>query len=71
MSALIKKIGFIAELLPPELRSDDMMAMDMQKTIMWLWQYARENEAEKKALEKRVSDLEEMVHALINKEGDA
>ncbi|RQW65784.1 hypothetical protein DUK53_14300 [Listeria sp. SHR_NRA_18] len=66
-----KKIGFIAELLPPELRSDDMMAMDMQKTIMWLWQYARENEEEKKALEKRVTDLEEMVHALINKEGDA
>ncbi|MBC2048199.1 hypothetical protein HCB37_04065 [Listeria booriae] len=66
-----KTLGFIAEMLPPELRADDMMAMDMQKTIMWLWQYARENEAEKKALEKRVSDLEEMVYALINKDGDA
>ncbi|MBC2005616.1 hypothetical protein HCA78_17800, partial [Listeria booriae] len=31
-----KTLGFIAEMLPPELRADDMMAMDMQKTIMWL-----------------------------------
>lgn len=61
-----KKMGFIAETLPPELRADDLMAMDMQKTIMWLWQYARENEEDKAVQDKRIDDLEELLYATIN-----
>ncbi|MBC1615437.1 hypothetical protein HB904_04525 [Listeria booriae] len=63
-SSFEKTLGFIAETLPPELRADDMQAVDLYKTCMWLWQYARENEDEKQALEKRVSELEELVYAL-------
>lgn len=60
-----KRIGFIAELLPPELRSDDLMGMDHQKAIMWLWQYARENEQVIKSLREEISDMKEVLNQMI------
>lgn len=60
-----KKIGFIAETLPPELRSDDMMAMDMQKTLMWLWQGARENIEEVDELRKELSSKNETLETAL------
>lgn len=66
---LDKNIGFIAELLPKVLRSDsdDIATVDLYKTTAWLWQYARENEAEKKVLETRVSELEALVYSLVER----
>ncbi|MBC2163412.1 phage tail protein [Listeria booriae] len=60
-----KRIGFIAELLPPELRSDDMMAMDMQKTIMWLWLAAQENFAEVDHVRRELEETKEILSATV------
>lgn len=56
-----KRLGFIAELLPPELRADDILGMDHQKAIMWLWQGARENISEVDQLRKELDDTKEML----------
>ncbi|MBC2392200.1 phage tail spike protein [Listeria booriae] len=58
-----KTLGFIAETLPPELRADDMAAVDLYKTCSWLWQYAKENEEDKLQLKQEVQGLREEIVA--------
>ncbi|KGL45677.1 phage tail spike protein [Listeria newyorkensis] len=60
-----KRLGFIAELLPPELRADDIMGMDHQKAIMWLWQGARENIEEVEELRKELSNTNETLETAL------
>ncbi|WAO20812.1 hypothetical protein [Paenilisteria newyorkensis] len=60
-----KRLGFIAELLPPELRADDIMGMDHQKAIMWLWQGARENIEEVDELQKELSSTNETLETAL------
>ncbi|EAF2425816.1 TPA: phage tail spike protein [Listeria monocytogenes] len=62
-----KKIGMLAETLPPHLKNDTK-SIDMYAVITNLWQYARENEEEKKSMQKEIDELKELVYCMMEKE---
>ncbi|EPM2572226.1 phage tail spike protein [Listeria monocytogenes] len=49
-----KKIGFIAEQASDSLTTEDGKAIDLYNSIAWLYQYAKENEEDKKALKNKL-----------------
>ncbi|MGJ6853027.1 phage tail spike protein [Listeria monocytogenes] len=61
-----KKIGFIAEQASDSLTTADGKAIDLYNSVAWLYQYAKENEAEKEALKAEVKELKDLVNKLVN-----
>lgn len=61
-----KKIGFIAEQASDSLTTADGKAIDLYNSVAWLYQYAKENEAEKEALKAEVNELKGLVNKLAN-----
>ncbi|EAF8589955.1 phage tail spike protein [Listeria monocytogenes] len=62
-----KKIGMLAEMLPEHLKTDGK-SIDMYAIVTNLWQYARENEADKQEMRKEIDELKELVYSLAEKE---
>ncbi|EKJ1381366.1 phage tail protein [Listeria monocytogenes] len=62
-----KKIGMLAEMLPEHLKTDGK-SIDMYAIVTNLWQYARENEADKQEMRKELDELKELVYSLAEKE---
>ncbi|EEJ0016003.1 hypothetical protein G9U66_002655, partial [Listeria innocua] len=60
-----QRIGFIAEQAPSEITAEDNKAVDLYKTVAWLYQYAKENEEEKEALKAEVKELKNLVNKLV------
>ncbi|HHR2938490.1 TPA: phage tail spike protein [Listeria monocytogenes] len=58
-----KKIGMLAEMLPEHLKTDGK-SIDMYAIVTNLWQYARENEADKQEMRKEIDELKELVYSL-------
>ncbi|ELX6561581.1 phage tail protein [Listeria monocytogenes] len=59
------KIGFIAEQASESLTTADGKAIDLYNSVAWLYQYAKENEAEKEELRAEVAELKTLVNKLI------
>ncbi|WP_271002179.1 phage tail spike protein [Listeria seeligeri] len=58
-----KKIGMLAEMLPPHLKNDGK-SIDLYALVASLWQYARENEEEKQQMRNELEELKEIVYCL-------
>lgn len=62
-----RKIGFIAEQASGSLTTADGKAIDLYNSVAWLYQYAKENEAEKASLVGKLKMANKQINELMNK----